>query len=98
MIRSSVEAATREALGPGAVKRETRRLPSGSMITRAKKVDGGYEISGAKMWISNSPIADVFVVWAKDDEGAIRGFALPYQTSLLDLDYVLDFHVKVTLH
>ena len=48
----------------------------GSMVTRAKKVDGGYSISGAKMWISNSPIADVFVVWAKDDEGAIRGFIL----------------------
>jgi glutaryl-CoA dehydrogenase len=48
----------------------------GSMVTRAKKVDGGYSLSGAKTWISNSPIADVFVVWAKDDEGAIRGFVL----------------------
>ena len=48
----------------------------GSMVTRAKKVAGGYSLSGAKMWISNSPIADVFVVWAKDDEGAIRGFIL----------------------
>ena len=48
----------------------------GSMITRAKKVPGGYSLSGSKMWISNSPIADVFVVWAKDDEGAIRGFVL----------------------
>ncbi len=48
----------------------------GSMVTRARKVAGGYAISGAKMWISNSPIADVFVVWAKDDEGAIRGFVL----------------------
>ena len=48
----------------------------GSMITHAKKVAGGYSISGSKMWISNSPIADVFVVWAKDDEGAIRGFVL----------------------
>lgn len=48
----------------------------GSMITRAKKVAGGYLLSGAKMWISNSPIADVFVVWAKDDAGAIRGFVL----------------------
>src|SRR5471030_511304 len=42
----------------------------GSMVTRAKKVDGGYLLSGAKMWITNAPIADVFVVWAKDDEGA----------------------------
>ena len=47
-----------------------------SMVTRAKKVAGGYSLSGTKMWISNSPIADVFVVWAKDDEGAIRGFVL----------------------
>jgi glutaryl-CoA dehydrogenase len=48
----------------------------GSMETRARKVAGGWRLSGAKMWISNSPIADVFVVWAKDDEGAIRGFVL----------------------
>jgi glutaryl-CoA dehydrogenase len=48
----------------------------GSMVTRAKKAKGGYSLSGSKMWISNSPIADVFVVWAKDDEGAIRGFVL----------------------
>jgi glutaryl-CoA dehydrogenase len=47
-----------------------------SMITRAKKVPGGYSLTGSKMWISNSPIADVFVVWAKDEEGAIRGFIL----------------------
>src|SRR4051812_48767985 len=47
-----------------------------SMLTRAKKVAGGYSLTGSKMWISNSPIADVFVVWAKDDEGAIRGFVL----------------------
>jgi glutaryl-CoA dehydrogenase len=48
----------------------------GSMVTRAKSVPGGYSLSGAKTWISNAPIADVFVVWAKDDEGAIRGFIL----------------------
>ena len=47
-----------------------------AMKTRAKSVDGGYSLSGAKMWITNSPIADVFVVWAKDDTGAIRGFVL----------------------
>ncbi len=46
------------------------------MRTRARKVDGGYVLSGSKMWITNSPIADVFVVWAKDDEGEIRGFVL----------------------
>ncbi len=48
----------------------------GSMNTRARSVDGGYLLSGAKNWISNSPIADVFVVWAKDDDGVIRGFVL----------------------
>lgn len=48
----------------------------GSMKTRAKSVDGGYVLNGAKMWITNSPIADVFVVWAKDDAGDIRGFVL----------------------
>jgi glutaryl-CoA dehydrogenase len=48
----------------------------GSMVTRARTVDGGYKLTGAKMWISNSPIADVFVVWAKDDGGVIRGFLL----------------------
>ncbi|HEV7369393.1 acyl-CoA dehydrogenase [Arenibaculum sp.] len=48
----------------------------GSMKTRARKVQGGWSLSGAKQWITNSPIADVFVVWAKDDEGTIRGFVL----------------------
>jgi glutaryl-CoA dehydrogenase len=47
-----------------------------SMRTRAKKVDGGYLLSGSKTWITNSPIADVAVVWAKDDEGVLRGFIL----------------------
>lgn len=47
-----------------------------SMSTRARAVDGGYELTGTKMWITNSPIADVFVVWAKDDEDVIRGFIL----------------------
>jgi len=48
----------------------------GSMVTRARKVAGGYSLTGNKMWISNSPIADVFLVWAKDDDGQIRGFVL----------------------
>ncbi len=49
----------------------------GGMKTRARKVDGGYRLSGAKMWITNSPIADVFVVWAKSDpDDRIRGFVL----------------------
>lgn len=46
------------------------------MRTRAKSVDGGYSVSGAKQWISNSPIADVFIVWAKCDDGSIGGFIL----------------------
>ena len=51
--------------------------PAG-MKTRATKIDGGYRISGSKMWISNAPIADVFVIWAKSDahDGKIRGFVL----------------------
>ncbi|MGX1499066.1 glutaryl-CoA dehydrogenase [Labrenzia sp. MBR-25] len=51
--------------------------PAG-MRTRAEKIDGGYKLTGSKMWISNSPIADVFVVWAKSEahDGAIRGFVL----------------------
>jgi len=48
----------------------------GGMKTRARQTQGGYRISGAKIWITNSPIADLFVVWAKDDEGVIRGFLL----------------------
>ncbi|CAN7386850.1 acyl-CoA dehydrogenase [Rhizobium rhizogenes] len=48
----------------------------GSMATRAKKVDGGYHLTGAKTWISNAPIADVFVVWGKTEDGVIRGFIL----------------------
>src|SRR6478735_947424 len=50
----------------------------GGMTTRARKVDGGYVLSGAKTWISNAPIADVFVIWAKSDahDGKIRGFIL----------------------
>lgn len=51
----------------------------GSMKTTAKKTDGGYVLNGSKMWISNAPIADVFVVWAKSEAhegGKIKGFVL----------------------
>ena len=48
----------------------------GGMKSRAKKVDGGYVLNGTKMWISNSPIADIFIVWAKDSKDTIRGFLL----------------------
>jgi len=53
--------------------------PSG-MITRAQKTDGGYALNGSKMWITNGTIADVAVVWAKDDEGVIRGFLVEQGT------------------
>ena len=48
----------------------------GGMKTRARTADGGYLLSGSKMWITNAPVAEVMVVWAKDDEGTIRGFLL----------------------
>ena len=48
----------------------------GGMVTRAKAVDGGYRLTGSKMWISNSPLADVFIVWAKTEDDVIRGFIL----------------------
>jgi glutaryl-CoA dehydrogenase len=58
--------------------RARRRLRPGRMRTRAEKIDGGYRLTGNKTWITNSPIADVFVVWAKSDahDGKIRGFVL----------------------
>ncbi|HUR89618.1 MAG TPA: acyl-CoA dehydrogenase family protein, partial [Ramlibacter sp.] len=68
--------ATGEWIGCFGLTEPNHGSDPGSMITRAKKADGGYKLSGSKMWITNSPIADVFVVWAKDDEGAIRGFVL----------------------
>ena len=46
----------------------------GSMLSRAVKVEGGYNLNGSKTWITNSPIADVFVIWAKDEQGVLRGF------------------------
>ena len=49
---------------------------AGSMTSRARKGDGGYILNGAKMWITNAPIADVLLVWAKDEDGQIRGFLL----------------------
>ena len=61
----------------GLTEAEAGSDPS-SMTTRAKKIDGGYVISGAKMWISNSPVADVFIIWAKSDyhQNKIKGFVL----------------------
>jgi glutaryl-CoA dehydrogenase len=65
-----------EAIGCFGLTEPDHGSDPGSMVTRARAVPGGYELSGAKMWITNSPVADVFVVWAKDDAGAIRGFVL----------------------
>ena len=67
--------ATGEWIGCFGLTEPNHGSDPGSMQTRAKKVPGGYSLTGAKMWISNSPIADVFVVWAKDDDD-IRGFIL----------------------
>ncbi|AOI69599.1 acyl-CoA dehydrogenase [Burkholderia ubonensis] len=71
--------ATGEWIGCFGLTEPNHGSDPGSMITRAKKVPGGYSLSGAKMWITNSPIADVFVVWAKleeDGHDTIRGFIL----------------------
>jgi glutaryl-CoA dehydrogenase len=68
--------ATGEFIGCFGLTEPDHGSDPGSMVTRAKKVDGGYRLTGAKMWITNSPFADVFVVWAKDDAGEIRGFVL----------------------
>ena len=68
--------ATGELIGCFGLTEPNHGSDPGSMVTLARKVEGGYSLSGAKTWITNSPIADVFVVWAKDDEGQIRGFIL----------------------
>lgn len=65
-----------EAIGCFGLTEPESGSDPGSMTTRAKKVEGGYRINGEKMWISNAPIADVFIVWAKDDDDKIRGFIL----------------------
>ena len=68
--------ATGEAIGCFGLTEPDAGSDPGSMTTRARKVDGGYLLTGTKTWISNAPVADVFVVWAKNDEGVIRGFIL----------------------
>ncbi|MEW9583001.1 acyl-CoA dehydrogenase [Paraburkholderia sp. DGU8] len=71
--------ATGEWIGCFGLTEPNHGSDPGSMVTRANKVDGGYSLSGSKMWITNSPIADVFVVWAKleeDGKDSIRGFIL----------------------
>lgn len=68
--------ATGEFIGCFGLTEPDHGSDPGGMVTRARAVDGGYRLSGSKMWISNSPFADVFVVWAKTDDGVIRGFIL----------------------
>jgi glutaryl-CoA dehydrogenase len=68
--------ATGEVIGCFGLTEPDHGSDPGSMVTRARAASGGYRLSGAKMWISNSPIADVFIVWAKTDDEVIRGFIL----------------------
>jgi len=68
--------ATGEIVGCFGLTEPSHGSDPNGMVTRARKADGGYKLSGAKMWITNAPIADIFVVWAKDDAGEIRGYVL----------------------
>jgi glutaryl-CoA dehydrogenase len=66
--------ATGELVGCFALTEPDAGSDPGSMLSRATKVEGGYKLNGSKTWITNSPIADVFVIWAKDEQGVLRGF------------------------
>jgi glutaryl-CoA dehydrogenase len=68
--------ATGELIGCFGLTEPNHGSDPGSMETRARSAPGGYKLSGAKMWITNSPLADIFVVWAKSDDNVIRGFIL----------------------
>jgi glutaryl-CoA dehydrogenase len=68
--------ATGELVGCFGLTEPDHGSDPGSMKSRAAAADGGYHLTGSKTWITNSPIADVFVVWAKTDDGVIRGFVL----------------------
>jgi len=68
--------ATGEKIGCFGLTEPNHGSDPGSMETKAKSADGGYLVSGSKTWITNSPVADVFVVWAKTDDDVIRGFIL----------------------
>lgn len=68
--------ATGELIGCFGLTEPDAGSDPGAMTTRARAVDGGYRLTGTKTWISNAPVADLFVVWAKNDEGIIRGFIL----------------------
>ena len=68
--------ATGEYIGCFGLTEPNHGSDPGGMVTRAKKVPGGYSLTGSKMWITNSPIADIFIVWAKADDQKIKGFIL----------------------
>jgi glutaryl-CoA dehydrogenase len=68
--------ATGEWIGCFGLTEPNHGSDPGSMVTRARKADGGFVLTGAKMWITNAPLADVFLVWAKDDADVIRGYLL----------------------
>ncbi len=68
--------ATGEILGCFGLTEPDHGSDPGSMTARARKCDGGYQLTGTKLWITHAPIADIMVVWAKDDGGVIRGFIL----------------------
>jgi glutaryl-CoA dehydrogenase len=86
--------ATGEWIGCFGLTEPNHGSDPGSMQSRAKKVSGGYSLTGTKTWISNSPIANVFVVWAKDEAGDIRGFLLEKDTKGLSAPAI---HGKVGL-
>lgn len=68
--------ATGEYIGCFGLTEPNHGSDPGSMLTRAKTVEGGFKLTGNKMWISNSPIADIFIVWGKTEDNVIRGFIL----------------------
>ena len=68
--------ATGELLGCFGLTEPDHGSDAGGMKSRAKKVPGGWSLTGTKLWITHAPIADIMVVWAKDEEGAVRGFIL----------------------
>jgi glutaryl-CoA dehydrogenase len=68
--------ATAELVGCFGLTEPDHGSDPGSMTTRAKTATGGYRLTGSKIWITNSPIADIFIIWAKTDDGVIRGFIL----------------------
>ncbi len=68
--------ATGELVGCFGLTEPDHGSDAGALTTRAKSVKGGYELTGSKTWITNAPIADIYIVWAKTDDGVIRGFIL----------------------